>query len=58
MRFFVLVFVSNLLIGLLAYNFGYDKAKLTLSKDWFEGPEGYCLAQNHPGECANVKSYH
>lgn len=38
---------------LFAYLCGYQKADTELSKNWYEGPEGYCLADKppHPGDC-------
>lgn len=49
------------LIGLLAiasYNVGYLSARKhtaheieAVKREFFEGPEGYCLVEMHPGQC-------
>ncbi len=53
-------FISGIMLGclilgifIMAWNKGYTKASKDLEAKWYEGPEGYCLADKpaHPGEC-------
>lgn len=49
----LLIFGSAALLSLSAYRLGYTKATERARIEYFEGVEGYCLADTpaHPGEC-------
>lgn len=42
-----------LLVGMFVavWDIAYAKAKKELAGEWYQGAEGYCLAENHPGAC-------
>ncbi len=57
LRFVRGLFILTILVSAwhFGFRYGYNKAAKDLEGQWYEGPEGYCLQQNHPGSCAEVK---
>jgi hypothetical protein len=50
MRNVIAVF-ALVIYSFIVYHSGYVQRGTDDEGKWFEGPQGYCLAEKHPGSC-------